>query len=962
MSIHTDKLTKVLLLFIAVVTFASCNTKHTQPFTPEQRQTTDSIVKSARSLTAIDSIYQKMEAEDNTLGKIVALREWGKKLRNESSFDEALQKHGEGLRLCESIGDTLEWVQALNNIGTDYRRMGILDAAQQYHLSALQMAEECSDTSFVAKKNRVVSLNGIANVYLTINNLEKADSTLRLALKGESELNSRTGQAINYANLGSIYESRGMIDSAWAYYGKSMQLNREDENSLGIALCHTYFGNLYKNDKEYDKALAEYEAAYELMDESKDDWHSLNALTALAGIYIEKGNDSQAEKYLAEAKETATRIHSIEHLASIYSLYHKMLKQRGDWRGALDAHERSAELHDSIIDMEKVNRMQSTSFNIERGQQSRRMTAANDKLESERSTRYIGYVVFSIIAVLLIGIIFLLIHAHRLRVRNHEALKKLNAMRESFFTNITHEFRTPLTVILGLGQDLQSSAPKADEATAIGSTIERQGTRMLHLINQLLDISKIRSAIGVPDWRNGNIIAYISMIVETFEEYAKKRGIKLQFIARDKDIETDFVPDYISKVVNNLLSNALKFTPEYGRIDIDIQHTGDKYSLEITNTGRGIPAENLPHIFEAFYQCENAGDKTGSGVGLALVQQIVKTLEGTITVDSVEGKETTFRILLPIRHNTATPAFEEVTVNDVEQYTGELDEISIPESDKEQTPHSDNGTTILIVEDNADVASFINKRLEGKYNTLFATDGKQGLAIAKEKLPDIIITDLMMPHMDGLQLTRSIRSDFLTCHIPIIVVTAKVTEQDRIKGLKAGADAYLTKPFNSDELLTRINKLLEQRQILRKKFTQDNIIGTKQQPAASTTDNNQEEKQPTAIDLRFINRLTDSIYLLLNAGKQVDVNAVAERMNMSYSQLYRKLSAITGLTPVQYIQRVKVSKAKRMLGSHPEMNLNAIAEQCGFSDYSNFVRAFKNVLDQTPTQYIRNISKETPDD
>lgn len=892
------------------------------------------------------------KVDKNTHDSIVSLREEGKRFRNESRFDEALKRHGEGLHLAEQAGDTLEWVQALNNVGTDYRRMGVLDAALQYHESALRMAEECADTSFIARKNRVVSLNGLANVYMTIGNYEKADSTLRLALEGERRLNSLTGQAINYANLGSIFETRGQTDSAWVCYRKSMELNRRDSNELGIALCHTSFGKLYEEARQYDKALEEYNAAYEIMKKSKDDWHTLNSLTALAGIYIGKGDAAKASGYLDESMAIAKRINSHEHLAEIYTLLYKMKMRQGDFHGALASYERATAMKDSVIDMEKVNRMQSISFNIERGQQLRRMTVANDKLRSERSIRHSGYIVFAIILVLLIGIIGLLIHTRRLRARSHAELKRLNAVRESFFTNITHEFRTPLTVILGLSHDLRQGGTTTAEAQDMGATIERQGNRMLHLINQLLDISKIRSAIGTPDWKRGNIVAYIGMIVETFEDYSRKRGVRLQFFANDNDIETDFVPDYISKIVNNLLSNALKFSPESGRINVSVGRKNERVLIDIADTGRGIPADSLPHIFEAFYQSNNIDEGSGTGVGLALVSQIVKTLGGTITVDSTLGKGSVFHIALPIKEGMAKENYEGEIVNDTEPYTEGVEEQT---SDTKATPsHPTQENSILVVEDNKDVAAFIGKRLEGAYSVIYASNGEEGLAIAKEKLPDAIVTDLMMPRMDGLELTEKIRADMLTCHIPVVVVTAKVTEKDRIRGLEAGADAYLVKPFNSDELITRVGKLLEQRRMLRQKFSQAylaSVPDTQAKPAAA--DNSQ--ASPNQLDTEFINRITDSIYLLINANKPVDVNAVADRMNMSYSQLYRKLSALTNMTPVQYIMRIKVSKAKLMLSRHPETSLYIVAERCGFSDYSNFVRAFKNVMQLTPTQYVRNI-------
>lgn len=912
------------LLFISLL--FSCQEKRNTSFSPAQRHEVDSIVRSVHGTKGLDSLYNVMLKEKFTFGRVVVLREWGKQLRNESRFDEALERHGEGMKIAEQIGDTLELIQALNNIGTDYRRMGILDAALQYHKNALKMSEESSDKSFTARKNYVVSLNGLANVYLTIGNYHLADSCLRQALAGERALGSLTGQAINYANLGSIFETRGQTDSAWTYYRKSMELNIHDSNTLGIALCHTYYGNLYEKAHKLDKALNEYSEAYKLMKDSKDEWHTLNALTALAGVYIAKGEDQKAESRLHEAKAIAADIHSTEHLAEIYTLYYKLHKSRGDWRGALLAHEQATALQDSLIDMDKVNQMQSVSFSVERGQQSRRMTAANNRLRSEKSARLAGYIIFAVLFALLALIIGLLIYNRRLRTRSYRELKKLNDIRETFFRNITHEFRTPLTVILGLSDDLQQPETTTDEARDMGRTIHRQGQHMLRLINQLLDISKIKSEIGTPDWSSGDIVAYVRMIVESFTSLANDHGIKLQFVSREKKLEINFVSDYVNKVIGNLLSNALKFTPRNGTVNVTMWHDGQSLYIDVADNGRGISTQSLPHIFEEFYQSDNADGGVGTGVGLALAYQIVKSLDGNITVDSIEGQGTTFHIMLPAPLHT--------------------------KEDLSEGQASTEAPRVLIVEDNTDIAALIGKRLSDSYVVDYASNGKQGLKKAHEWMPDIIITDLMMPEMDGLELCRQIRNDVLTSHIPIIVVTAKVTEAERVEGLKAGADAYLIKPFNSDELTTRVEKLLEQRRMLRDKFAKEALS----QPYPTGDGKGEASSQLNDLDRRFLNKVTDSVYLLLGSRKSVDVGAVAKQVCMSYGQFNRKISALTGYTPAQYIQRVKIKKAQRMLTAHPELGFNDVAEQCGFSDYSNFVRAFRNVLGITPTQYVRSVN------
>lgn len=909
----------------------SCN-KHVSALTAEEREMADSIVGTIHTTDSLGLLQKRMESEGNRLGSVVALREWGKALRNESRFDEALNVHHKGLKQAEAIGDTIEWVQALNNIGTDYRRMGLLDVAQEYHYRARTLSEECADTSFMARKNRVVSLNGLGNIYMTLGNYERADSVLRLSLDGEQQLGSAVGRAINYANLGSIFEDRGEIDSAWVYYRLSMAMNQKAGSTLGISLCHTYFGSLYEKDLQYDKAKQEYETAYELMKASKDEWHTLTSLIALAGIHNAMNEDEKFLEYLAKAKSTAEHIKSKEHLIEIYDLYYKYYKRRGDYRQALENRDKSVTLQESVRDMEKVNRIQNTSLNIERSRQMQQVNEAKLKLESERNIRYGGYAAFALIFVLFIALVGMLLYVQRIRTRNFWDLKKMSMLRETFFTNLTHEFRTPLTVILGLSQDIQQDQACPPEIATKLTTIERQGQGLLLLINQLLDISKIKSAVGNPDWYSGEITTYIGMIVESYRDYAHHHNIDLQFFAQEH-VVMSFVPDYVSKVMNNLLSNAIKFTPEYGKVCVAIRREGKQLLLSISDTGEGMDKDTIGHIFEAFYQAESDAKHIGTGVGLALVKQIIDAVNGDITVESNRGKGTTFHINVPIIHN-------------VGKRIDEKEQVNIPMLQEARAALSDsdgnNDCNLLIVEDNADVAAYIGSQLSPLYGVAYAADGTQGLAKALELVPDLIITDLMMPGLDGLELCRQIRANEIINHIPIIVVTAKVTEKERIEVFEAGANAYIAKPFNNGELRTRVANLMENYQRLQEKFSQ------------YVRENEEDEVNLSDTDRRFLNKTVDTIYALLSK-KQLDVNILSDRLCMSPRQFHRKISALTGETPASFILKVKMKKAKLLLDGKPDLSIEEIADLCGFAHYSGFYHAFKKVYDISPRQYKRKI-------
>ena len=926
----------IATLIIISIAMTSCGKKPSE-ISPDDRKAIESIVATTHGADSLALLQQQMENDDNLLGSVIAYRELGKILRNESRFEEALRAHSEGLRQAETLNDTLEIVQALNNIGTDYRRMGVLDMAQDYHYRAWMTSKECSDTSFTAKKNRVVSLNGLGNIYMTLGNYERADSVLRAALKGEKELNSALGQAINYANIGSIFQHRNMLDSAWVYYRKSMALNHEAGSTLGISLCHTYFGSLYEKAQRYDRATTEYEEAYQLMKASKDEWHALNSLIALSGIHSTTGNEAQAMEYLDKAKQMALSIKSKEHLAEIYTLYYKHYKRIGDYQTALTTYEKAVAMEDSLLDMEKVNRIQNTSLNIERNRQEREMDKARLNLEKERAARDVDYIVFGLIVLALIGTLAAFIFLQRIHRRNHLALKRLTKLRENFFTNITHEFRTPLTVILGISHDLQAYDDQAVKDSA--RTIERQGKGLLALINQLLDISKIKSAVGNIDWRNGNICAHLEMIIETYRGYSRSKNIDLQYIAKET-VVMDFVPDYVNKVFNNLISNALKFTPEYGKVSVALWRKDDNLHIDVADTGEGMSKETAKHVFEPFYQGESEMKNNGSGVGLALVKQIIDAVEGTITVNSKEGNGTTFHIIVPI-HNNCKQQLESAAANDNTPMLP-TEETILTDSDG-NGDGDDDQCTLLIIEDNRDIAAYIGSQFSDRYAIAYATNGKDGLAKAIDLVPDLVITDLMMPGMDGLEVCRQIRANEVVNHIPIIVVTAKITEEERIKGIEAGADAYLAKPFNAEELRTRVETLLNRLHNLRNKYGE------------GTPNNNTQEAPLTDAERRFLAKTVDAIYLLLDQ-QTLGVNSLAEKLCMSPRQFHRKIVALTADSPATYIMKIKMKRARHLLETKPNMNIEDIAMRCGFEHTTNFYHAFRKVYGITPTELRRGAS------
>lgn len=841
---------------------------------------------------------------------LATLRQQGKKERDASRYDEALRLHIRGLDMARAVGDSSEWIQALNNIATDYRRMGMLDVAQSYHYQALSLCDESADTTYQMRKNRVKALNGLGNIYLSIYSYDDADSVFRQALEGEHQLGSATGQAINYANLGSIYSARGDDEKALDYYRQSMFYNKQDSNLLGMALYHLYFGNIYEKRQQYSLALREYEQSDRMMTDLKDLWHALEPRLALASVYYHTHEDAKAQALLDRADATARQINSWEHIVEVHRLYFLLMQRQGRYREALDHHLIATAYQDSILDNEKLDRIHNIGINIERTRQQEMVDMAQNELQTEKRIRQQSAWLFGLTVILLLAVISALLYGQRMRHRSMEMMREASRLREDFFTNITHEFRTPLTVILGLSRKIRENTEVPQSVSDKASTIERQGNRLLTLVTQLLDISKVKSVIGEPNWQHGNICAQVAMLLETYIDYAANRGVTLKY-HYDQAIEMDFVPDYVNKVMSNLVSNALKFTPNGGTISVNLYQRGDRLHIDVSDTGHGISSDKLAHIFEPFYTTGDTGEAKGTGIGLALTQEIISHLDGTITAESQVGKGTTFHIVMPIQNRSADPVTE--------------------------TEIGNSGKPIIVVaEDNADVADLLCTQLEPFYEVVAARDGVEALKRAGEIIPDLVITDVMMPNMDGMALARAIRANDLTAHIPIIMVTARVTEQDRIEGLKAGADAYLVKPFNTEELLTRVAKLLEQRIMLRDKYAQT----ITQAPVTDDT-----------IEDHFLARVEQVIVAHINKGEDITVTMVADDLNITARQLHRKVTGLINQSPAALIRITRINCAKTIMAAKPEMPLKSVALACGFTDYSHFAKVFRTVTGISPTAW-----------
>lgn len=549
---------------------------------------------------------------------------------------------------------------------------------------------------------------------------------------------------------------------------------------------------------------------------------------------------------------------------------------------------------------------------------------------------------------------------NRLRLKGHlkveqaqsEKLRELDQFKSRFFANISHEFRTPLTLILGQIDRVLRAEHDRERKNRL-EVAQRNAFRLLRLINQVLDLSKLEAGSMSLKATQGNIVPFLKNLVFAFESLAEQKQITLTFHCARESIGVRYEADKLEKVFSNLFSNALKFTSKGGEVRVECKlqsatHPAARVvQIRISDTGTGIPADQLPHIFNRFYQVDGSHtrEQEGTGIGLALAKELVELHRGEIHVSSEIGKGTTFAVLLPV--DETSPARAGLQPGGLEKRAPKAEASlrnflpettdpsrkpvpAVPLLPESQTP------IVLVVEDHPDVRAYICDRLAACYLVLEACNGEDGLQTARQQVPDLIITDIMMPKMDGYQLCTILKNDELTCHIPIIMLTAKAGLEDKIEGLQTGVDDYLLKPFSAKELLVRVANLIDLRRRLRERFRLQTVV----KPAEVTA---------VPMDRIFLQKVLEAIEEGMG-DERFDVETLAKTVNMSVSQLNRKLRALVDQAAGHLLRSMRLQRAADLL----KQNAGNVAEVCyrvGFCDQANFTRAFKKRFGTAPGAY-----------
>jgi signal transduction histidine kinase/CheY-like chemotaxis protein/AraC-like DNA-binding protein len=680
----------------------------------------------------------------------------------------------------------------------------------------------------------------------------------------------------------SLYRDWGKFELAEKYYLENIQLNSISGDINGLARAHFNYATFHDILNNFNKAATEYEKAIQLFKQEKN--LDLVMITAanynLSEDYFKLKNFEKAHYYLKEFK-----------------LQNDTLTERQNLSDFTDAE---------------------AKYQAEKKQKEIELLTTENKLAAANQAKQRN---------LFVGLFFIflsgggaLFYAYRNKIKTAEKLKEINQLKSRFFANISHEFRTPLTLITSPLQSLQSTRIDEEQKQQL-HLIEVNSNRMLELVNQLLELSKIDSGSLNLILKQGDIPSFIHSILEPFTFHAHEKNLRLKSAIEQCEQAYYFDKDIIEKIVTNLLTNAFKYTPENEEINFSSSIIENQLHLVVANTGSELTEKDLPKLFERFYQKNE--NQQGIGIGLALVKELVELYQGKIET-SIAAGVLRFSVILPLQMDSSNAVLVKTEIEDRTSTEANESINSMP--------------ILLVIDDNPEIRKVLSSIFSSTFQVLEAADGEKGLLVAQKEIPDCIISDVMMPIMDGLLFTKSIKENELTSFIPVILLTAKTSDEAHLDALKSTADSFLTKPFNHAILKETVNQLIQERKKLQQRYSKELIL----KPLDIVIN---------SIDERFLDKLQQLINEQIS-NPEFSAEEFADKMGMGKMQLYRKLKSLIGLSITEYLRSERLKAAAALL-KKGNGNISEIAYSVGFNDLSYFSKCFKEMYHCSPSEFSK---------
>ena len=846
--------------------------------------------------------------------------------------EEALNYANKGVEYAETYGLWQEVAYIYASMGGIYLDgYKMVDKSLQYFLK--------SDSIYRENKYQGddfgLALAGIGDLYKELGNIKEAEAYHRQAYELFLK-NNNDYQAINVLGaLASDERVKKNYQQAILYFEECIEFYKKNKFSLNHAMYHIGFSDVYFESGQIQKAIEIAQKAITLNQNLNNDFGVLLGSINKSRFLLAAGNYSESYELAKEAKALADDMDSYIDKRDALDLLYKSSEKLGRFEEAYFFSKEHKRVSDTLVKRENLQQTKDLESRYKNSQQEQEIIVLQSKNqlveEQKRSQRNL---LFSIIGLAFLGIVVLFI-LFRNRQKTNAKLRELDTAKSTFFENISHEFRTPLSLILGpVEKRLDDNTLQTEDRKEL-EMIHRNSNRLMDLVNQLLDISKLESKYFNLKVRQGNLSALLRSLAASFQYAAKEKNI--QYDVAIPNLENAwFDSDAIEKIVMNLVSNAIKYTPEGGEIKMKASREGTAVKVTIENTGVHFTDKELETLFERFYRTkdQSADATTGSGIGLSLVKDLVELSHGSVRVENNGASNLKFTVILPIEKQEFHPTEIDNSIPAVISNEPDAPILGDPLVADEDAIHDT--PTLLVVDDNDDIREFIESSFRQTFKIIEAIDGAKGIELAIEHIPDIIISDIMMPRVSGIELCKQLKEDERTSHIPIVLLTAKVDDATRFKGLEYGADDYILKPFNVKLLEARVNNLFESRAKLRKRYSKEVILRPKEITVNST-------------DERFI----EKVKLILDEKITEDsfsVEEFSQLMHVSRMQLHRKIKSLTGLSASEFIRTERLKLALALL-QKKDVNINEICYEIGFNSPSYFARCFKDTYGCSPTEY-----------
>ncbi|MFW6219079.1 MAG: tetratricopeptide repeat protein [Bacteroidota bacterium] len=881
-------------------------------------------------------------------------------------FKKSVDHYEKALTISDSLGNYSEAAICLNDAATIYKELGYTGKALEYFLRALELNKQRDNQRFIA-----VNIDNIAGIYFELGDFEKAFMYTRQGIEIERQIGNLQGLGFSALTLSSLFLEQDMSDSSLYYVQLADSCFGAIDSKLGMGNTYLKYGDVFLHNNMLTKSIQHYNKSYRILSELGNEQGLAHVLLGIGKNLIRQDKYSEAIAYLTESM-TLAREHKYNMLLSDGLLILAEVHQKtGNLEKSIEYLKENQDIKDSIAFNKREYYLveQLVKFDTERKENEIVLLNQQNELQQARIGRQRAMTIMILSLLLALTALFLIlfyryrekkktnlllnemnteIEAKKSKIEEQNILlsnqtvklRELDELKSKFFTNISHEIRTPLTLIMGPAERLLSTNNDTRTRKSL-EMILKNSELLLELINQLLDIARIEKGMVEIQFELGEMVSDVAFIAEMFKSKAAEFNNQIEINIPEQEIICYYDKDKFHVILSNLLSNAIKNTRD-GKIVLSLKKkagTG-KIELKVADTGQGIPPEYLPHIFDRFYMVANHSvpDKMkGSGIGLAYTREIVNLLKGTITVQSEQGMGTAFTVTLPL---TETPV-DDKTCNKQDHVENTLTPFKAPivyeNSCNTKSSPGKKAETILLIEDHEKLRDFLHEHLSENFRVIEAENGEEGFNLAKKENPALIISDIMMPGMDGYELSSKLKSDEKTSHIPIILLTAKATHQSKMKGLNLQVDDYITKPFSFPELEIRVNNILAIREKLRSKYQQSININ-----AANIT--------TTSADALFLEKADKAVKQNIdNPGFSIE--DLCAELAISRSGLHRKLKAITGLSTTDFIRSIRMKHAALLIKSKAGQ-ISEIAFKVGFSDVSYFSKCFKKQFGSTPTEFL----------